>query len=393
MHFRFKPGLLGKLAIAAVIGVACGFLLPAEGIRALNTFKDIFGQFVKFLVPLIIIGFVTPAIAETGKSAGRLLLLTTAVAYASTLFAGAFAFFTGRVVFPAILTGASAVAGEAKTFAPFFTLKIPPVADVVTTLAIAFTFGIGIAAVKADAVFKAFRQVRSVVAHAIEHSFVPLLPVYIMAVVAELAASGRLSSIAGPCVKIMCVCTAFTVAILLVQYTIAGIIARRNPLSALKTMLPAYFTGWGSCSSAATLPVTLRQTKANGVSESTADLVIPLCANIHLAGSMSNMVAYAMGLIVLAGEPISGGAFLEYILMMSIIAVASPGVPGGCVLAAAPLVENILGFTPDRYALMVAIYMALDGMGTACNLTGDGAIAIVVDRFNPKNHVARTADT
>jgi Na+/H+-dicarboxylate symporter len=146
-------------------------------------------------------------------------------------------------------------------------------------------------------------------------------------------------------------------------------------------MLPAYLTGWGCCSSAATIPVTLRQVRKNGVSDETANLVIPLCANIHLAGSMANMVVYGAGFVVLAGGTLGFGAFAEYIFMISIIAVASPGVPGGVVLASAPIAESALGITPEHYAVLIAVYMALDGMGTACNLTGDGAIALVVDRF------------
>lgn len=184
-------------------------------------------------------------------------------------------------------------------------------------------------------------------------------------------------------------CLVITIILLLIQYVIAGVVARRNPLKALWNMLPAYLMGFGSCSSAATLPVTLRQTMKNGVSEDTANLVIPLCANIHMTGSMSNMVAYAIGLIILAGEPVSLAAFTEYIFMISVIAVASPGVPGGVVLASATVAEAALGFSPERYAIMIAIYMALDGMGTACNLTGDGAIALIVDRFSAARPTTR----
>ena len=147
-------------------------------------------------------------------------------------------------------------------------------------------------------------------------------------------------------------------------------------------MMPAYLTGWGCCSSAATIPVTLRCSLSNGVSRETAELVVPLCSSVHLAGSTCNMVAYAAGLLLMAGDPVSIGPFTHFIFMLSIVAVASPGVPGGVVLASAGIVESALGFSPERYALMVAIYMALDGMGTACNLTGDGAIALVVDRFS-----------
>ena len=216
---------------------------------------------------------------------------------------------------------------------------------------------------------------------AIARAIVPLLPIYIFTVIADLAASGRLLVVGGSCLKIMGVALAVTLAVLLAQYAVAGIVTRRNPFKALWTMLPAYLTGWGCCSSAATIPVTLRQTRANGVSEETANLVIPLCANIHLAGSMANMVVYGAGFVTLAGGTLGAGPFAEYIFMISVLAVAAPGVPGGVVLASAPIAEAALGITPEHYAVLMAAYMALDGMGTACNLTGDGAIALVVDRF------------
>ena len=198
---------------------------------------------------------------------------------------------------------------------------------------------------------------------------------------AGMTAGGKIVSLLVVFLCMILVSWAVTLAHLVVMYCVAGAYARRNPLKALWTMLPAYLTGWGCCSSAATIPYTLRQTKLNGVSDETADLVIPLCSNVHLSGSMANMVVYAAGLMVLAGEALPIGSFTEYILMISVIAVASPGVPGGVVLASASVAEAALGFSPERYAIMIALYMALDGMGTACNLTGDGAIALIVDRF------------
>jgi len=380
-----KPGLIVQILIAIALGALIGNFMPAPVIRVLNTFKGIFAQLVKFLVPLIIIGLVTPAIADTGRTAGRLLLITVGIAYASTVFAGYFAFFVSKSVFPLYIGGGlDETACVAASFPPYFKIAIPPIADIMTCLAFSFLVGLGITACKADDVMKLALQFRGIVIWAIGGFFVPLLPFYVMAVIADTAACGRLAAIAGPCVKLMASCMAITIALLVLQYSVAGVVARRNPFKALWNMLPAYLMGFGCCSSAATLPVTLRQTMKNGVSESTANLVIPLCANIHMTGSMSNMVAYAIGLIILAGEPVSLAAFTQYIFMISVIAVASPGVPGGVVLASATVAETVLGFSPERYAIMIAIYMALDGMGTACNLTGDGAIALVVDRISAK---------
>ena len=376
-----KFGLIGKLLIAMVVGAGVGAFAPACVIRALNSFGGTFGQFIKFVVPFIIVGLVTPAIAETGRSAGRLLLLTMGIAYASTLFAGVFALSVSSAVFPAVMGGNLGAMSGVQEFPAYFVIKIPPVMDVTTALTTAFIFGLGMEAAKAEPLRKAFNSLRDLVSITIQKAVSPLLPLYILVVVADLTASGRLLAVGGQCLKIMGLAMATTTAILLIQYLAAGMVSGRNPFKALWTMLPAYMTGWGCCSSAATIPVSLRQVRANGVSGETADLVVPLCANVHLAGSMANMVVYTAGFLVLAGQPIGWGSYAEFILMVSIVAVASPGIPGGVVLASAAIAEAALGFTPERYALVIATYMALDGMGTACNLTGDGAIALVVDRF------------
>ena len=376
-----KIGLIGQLAVAIVLGAAIGAYAPGYVIRALNSFSATFGQFIKFVVPFIIVGLVTPAIVETGKSAGKLLLLVMGIAYASTIFSGAFAYVVSSTVFPAVMDPSAAATAGVKNLPAYFVIKIPPVMDVTTALVTAFMFGLGMNAVRADPLIRAFNALRDVVALTIKRAVAPLLPCYILAVIADLTASGRLLAVGGPCLKIMALAMAVTTIVLLIQYTVAGVIARRNPLKALWTMMPAYLTGWGCCSSAATIPVSLRQVRANGVSGETADLVVPLCANVHLAGSMANMVVYTMGFLVMAGEPIGWAAYVEFIFMVSIVAVASPGIPGGVVLASAAIAETTLGFTPERYALVIATYMALDGMGTACNLTGDGAIALIVDRL------------
>jgi len=376
-----KLPLLAKLFLALALGIVFGFVSPDWGIRSINCFGATFGQFIKFIVPFIILGFVTPAIADTGRSAGRMLVLTMVLAWVSTIVFGYFAYGTSCLVFPRILEGGLDAAAAAKSFAPYFKLPIPPVMDVTTALVTAFVVGFGIIATNSETVHKLTCEFREIVSGTLKKAFVPFLPAYVFVVMADLTASGKLAAVGGASWKIMVLALLTTTAVLLIQFTIAGIVARKNPLRALWTMLPAYLTGWGCCSSAATIPYTLAQTKKNGVSDETAALVIPLCSNVHMAGSMANMVVYAAGLMVLAGEPLGVGAFTEYILMISVIAVASPGVPGGIVLASASVAEAALGFSPERYAIMIALYMALDGMGTACNLTGDGAVALIVDRF------------
>ncbi|MBO5940471.1 MAG: cation:dicarboxylase symporter family transporter [Kiritimatiellae bacterium] len=378
---KLKIGIVGRLFIAMAIGVALGYLKFDWMIRILNSFGGTFGQFIKFFVPFIIIGLVTPAIAETGKGAGRLLLATMCVAYASTLFAGGFAFATASLAFPKILDVTLVDAVKVTEFPAYFVLKIPPLMDVTTALVAAFVFGLAMVALDLPQLKHTFNEIRDAVSLTIKKALLPLLPIYILAVVTDLTASGKLAVVGGGCIKIMVLAFAVTTAVLVVQYAVAGVVAGRNPIKLIWNMLPAYLTGWGCCSSAATLPVTLRQTKKNEVSDKVTDLVIPLCANVHLAGSMANMVVYTAGFIVLAGGTLSLAQYIPFMLMLSVIAVASPGIPGGVVLASYGIASTALGFDEKSYALVTAAYMALDGMGTACNLTGDGAIAVVMNRF------------
>lgn len=349
--------------------------------RALNSFGSTFAWFVKFIVPLIIVGLVTPAIASAGRTAGRLLSATLAIAWVSTVLSGFFAFGIARAVLPRIVSGLPAASGAANTFPAYFTLEITPVMDVVSATALAFVFGLAMASMDSPALMRAFGEVKAVVSRTIRKAVVPLLPFYIFAVVANLTACGHLAQICGPCLKITGVALATTWLVLALEYAVAGAVGRKNPVKALWTMLPAYFTGFGCCSSAATIPVTLRQVKANGVSDETANLVVPLCANIHLAGSTAKIVVFSAGFLIASGGAIHPGAFAEYILLLSILAVAAPGVPGGMVLAAAPVAESTIGLAPDIYAILMAAYLAVNGIGTAANLTGDGAIALIIDKF------------
>ena len=381
---KLKLGLLPKLFIAIAIGIGIGWISPDWVIRTLNCFRDTFGQFIKFIVPFIILGLVAPAIIDTGRSAGRMLLMTIGLAWVSTVVFGYFAYGVSVTVFPKIISGALGDTSSVKAFPAFFALQIPPVMDVITSLVTSLIIGFGAIVTGAEVISRGADELRKIVMLTLKYAFVPFLPAYILTVMADLTASGKLGAVGGSGLKIMVVAMATTTAVLVIQYIVAGVIARKNPFKALWTMLPAYLTGWGCCSSAATIPYTLAQTKKNGVSDETASLVIPLCSSMHMAGSMANVVVYSAGLLVLMGQGLPLGAYTEYILLVSLIAVASPGVPGGVVLATQAVAETALGFTPERYAIMIALYLALDGMGTACNLTGDGAIALIVDKFRKK---------
>ena len=374
-----KLSVLACILAGIALGGALGALLPGWGIRALNTFRGMFLDFVKFLVPLIILSFIIPAIADAGKGAGRMLFLAIGLAYALTFAAGVFSFASSSLALPYLVSGGGGMNAVQVELPAYFRLSLPPVLGIGTSLVLAVLMGIGIIVRDADAVLSLVKQFRSIVSWILSGVVMPMLPFYVMSVVADITAKGSLVAMGHSFAALMAFCVVMTLIVVVVQYAVAGFITGRNPIRAIANMLPAYFTGLGCCSSAATMPVTLQQTVKNGVSPVAANLTIPICANMHLSGSICNMVAYSIGMLVLAGKPISFVAFAQFILQASVIAVA--GVPGGMVLASSAIAENLLGITSDWYAMIIAIYMVLDGVGTACNVVGSGAIAMIVDRF------------
>ena len=384
MH-KIKLGLFGRIFIAIIGGIALGWLLGHPyapcgwGLKGVNAFSGVFGQILRFIVPLLILGLVTPAIADTGSGAGKTLLAVVLIAYCSTVFAGFLSYFGSAAVFPSILAEGIGHLDKAAKAKPL--LEIPPVMNVMTALFLSFMIGLGIIVTKAEAIKRGFDELRKIVSKTIEGVILPVLPFYIMAMIANMTATGQLAAFGVTAVKIIGMSIVLTILLLTIQYGTACLLARRNPLSVIWNMLPAYFTALTICSSAASIPVTLRCVRKNEVSEDTAGLVVPLCATIHLAGSMVKVVSCAVAFMVLAGEPVSAGQFSYFIFMMAITAVAAPGVACGVIMSSLGLLESILGFTPEQCTMLMTVYVAMDGLGTACNVTGDGAIAIVIERF------------
>ncbi len=384
-NIRF--GLLPRIALAIVLGIALGAFVPAQVVRFANTFASIFDQFIKFMVPLIIVGLVAPAIAETGHGAGRMLLLTVTLAYISTLFAGFLGYFVSVGTFPALVSGdaAKAVGEAAKTFAPYVTIKIPAILDVMSALVISFILGLGMIFAKSEILKHGFIEFRAIITKAISTALVPLLPFYIFAIFLDMTAAGKTKTVLSAFAAIIAVFTLLTFVAIFVQFCVAGAIAKKNPFKAVLAMLPAYLTALGTSSSAATIPVTRAQTVKNGVRPEIADFVVPLCATVHLSGSTVKLVSCAVALLLMEGatDQINLTTFAGFIAMVGVVMVAAPGVPGGAVMAALGILESILGFDQAQLALMITLYVATDSIGTACNITGDGAIAMIVDRLSP----------
>lgn len=378
-----KIGLLARILIAIALGIGFGNLLPAAMVRVFVTFNGIFSEFLGFIIPLIILGLVTPAIADIGKEAGKMLVITTLAAYGATLFSGFLSYFTGATFFPSMITPGASIEqiSEAHDVIPFFSVAIPPAMNVMTSLILAFTLGLGIAHLDTSFLKNVCNDFKEIIVRTIQVIILPLLPIYIFGIFLNMTHSGQVYHILMVFVKIIGIIFLLHVFLLVLQYTIAGLFVGRNPFPLLGRMLPAYFTALGTQSSAATIPVTLKQTVQNGVSEGIAGFVIPLCATIHLSGSTLKIVACALALMMMQGMPYDFPMFAGFIFMLGITMVAAPGVPGGAIMAALGILQSMLGFGESEQALMIALYIAMDSFGTACNVTGDGAIALIIDRF------------
>lgn len=380
---KLKIGLLSKIIIAITAGIISGLFVPEWIVRLFITFNGVFSQFLGFIIPLIIFGLVTPAISDIGNKAGKMLLITVAIAYGSTVFAGLLSYLTGAALFPGMIHNAGTLAALEDTveLPPFFTVNIPPVMGVMTALVLAFTLGLGLAAIDRPTLKDAIHDFEQVIVKTIKTAIIPVLPVYIFGIFLNMTYAGQVFSILTVFIKIIGIIFLIHIFILLIQFIIAGGFAKKNPFKLLWTMLPAYFTALGTQSSAATIPVTLQQTRKNGVSEDVAGFVIPLCSTIHMSGSTLKIVACALALMNTQGMPYDFGMFLGFILMLGITMVAAPGVPGGAIMASLGLLHSMLGFNEEAQALMIALYIAMDSFGTACNVTGDGAIALIMDRI------------
>ncbi|MBR4994968.1 MAG: dicarboxylate/amino acid:cation symporter [Alistipes sp.] len=379
-------GLLPRIIVAIALGIGSGLVMPAWGIRLFLTFNGIFSQLLGFAVPLIIIGMVIPAISELGRNAGRMLLLTVALAYGATLAAGVISYLTGSLTFPSLISqqiDAGTIA-EGVKLTPYFSLTIPPLMDVMTALVTAFLFGLGIAYIEGNVLRRAAVEFQSVITKFIENLLIPLLPIYIYGIFLDMTAAGEVGQILMVFIKIIGIIFLLHILWLIGLYIVAGTIGNKNPLKMLTTMMPAYFTALGTQSSAATIPVTLRQTQKMGVSDDVAGFVVPLCATIHLSGSMLKIVACALALMIMQGQEYDIMQFVGFICMLGITMVAAPGVPGGAIMAALGVLGSMLGFTTDDQALMISLYVAMDSFGTACNVTGDGALAVIVDKIKSK---------
>lgn len=382
---KIKFGLLPKIIIAILLGIGCGLFFPDWLVRIFLTINGLFGNFLNFIIPLLILGLVAPGIADLGKGAGRLLLITAVLAYGFTLFSGFFTFFTCDLTYPWLLDASdnlSSVADNKAALQPYFTVEMPAVMGVMSALILAFTLGLGMSVIDGNRLKLVMEDFKDIINKVISAVIIPLLPLYIFGIFLNMTNSGQVAGVMSVFLKIIVVIFIMTVILLFLQFFVAGIVGKKNPIRLFRNMLPAYMTALGTQSSAATIPVTLEQTIKNGVRPDLAGFVVPLCATIHLSGSTMKIVACSMAIMLMSGMDIQFGQFAGFIMMLGIAMVAAPGVPGGAIMAALGLLQSMLGFDETAQGLMIALYIAMDSFGTATNVTGDGAIAVIVDKIN-----------
>lgn len=434
---KFQSALLVKIVIAIILGIILGFLFKIipfgeEFGRLLITLGKLFSNFLSFIVPLLVVGLVAPGIGHLGKDAGKLLLITVAIAYIFTLFSGFGTYFVTSLIYPFMLDNATIFQTNAhveNSIAPYFTLDMPPVLSVTSALIFAFVIGFGLAVTKTDKLMDVIDDLRIIINKIIVSVIIPLLPFYILTIFMNITYIGEIGKVLVVFIKIIILIFILTVVLLLIFFSIAGIVAKKNPIHLLRKMMPAYITALGTSSSAATIPVTLEATLSNGVRRSIASFVIPLCATINLSGSMLKIVACAFAIIYThgmvieykvveevkpateitasasindAGEKskvnvvekrevvkrteITFGVIVAFIFTLAVAMVAAPGVPGGAIVTAQAALTSVLGFSPELYGLMFALYIVMDSFGTATNVTGDGAVAIIIDKIYKHDH-------
>lgn len=382
-----KMSLLLKVFIAIVLGVAIGLVIPAGLARVFITFNVLFSSFLNFIIPLLVVGLVAPGIADLGRGAGKLLLITALLSYGFTLFSGFLTYFTCNSFLPTMLEGNMGMELDeaiSTPLTPYFVVEIPPLMGVMTALILAFTVGLGMSLIKGEKMKSIMDEFREIITIVINKVIIPLLPFYILGIFINMTISGQVASVLGVFVKLIALLFVMTIVLLFVQFLIAGTISGKQPFRSLLNMMPAYLAALGTQSSAATIPITMQQSLKNGVRSDIASFVIPVCATIHLSGSTMKIVACSMAIMLMSGMPYNFELYVSFILMLGITMVAAPGVPGGAIMAALGLLVTMLHFDENAQALMIALYIAMDSFGTACNVTGDGAIALIVDKIQQR---------
>lgn len=381
-----KDYLLIKLLLGIAIGVVIGILSNAAVINVVQSIKYVLNQVISFMVPLIVLGFIAPAITRMGNKANKMLGVMLALAYLSSVGAALFSAIAGYAIIPN-LNIASNVAGGKALPEMIFKLDINPLFPVITALFLAICGGVAIVKTKSQYFENLLDELNNIILFLVNNIVVPILPFYIGSTFATLSYEGTIIKSIPIFLIIIIITIAGHFIWLTVLYTIAGIISKKNPIRVLKHYGPAYFTAVGTMSSAATLPVALKCAgKSDALDKDIVDFAIPMGATIHLCGSVLTETFFVMTISkILYGHIPPIGTMILFIILLGIFAVGAPGVPGGTVVASLGIIISVLGFNNDGTALILAIFALQDSFGTACNVTGDGALALMLQGIFKKD--------
>lgn len=387
-----KLGLVPKLILGIIVGILIGSFMPKGIVQVLVTISNLFSAFLKFVIPFIIIGFVTAGIADLATGAGKLLGITTGIAYSSTLIAGLIAFTIATLVFPSFIDASAASQigdPEAGMLSAIFSIPLDPMVDVTAAIVFAFMMGLGISALrnhgKGEVMYKFFQDFQEIVTKTLSTVIIPLLPLYIAGTFANITYAGQVWNILNIFWRVYLIVLPLHIIYISCMFIAGGAYAGKNPIKLIKNQVPGYLTAVGTQSSAATIPVNVECAEKNGVSKQIREFVVPLCATIHLAGSMISITCFTVAVLMMNGMPHGIGVIFPYIAMLGIAMVAAPGAPGGAIMSALPFLPMV-GIPSDGglASLMIALYLTQDSFGTAANVSGDNAIAVIVDKINDK---------
>ncbi len=379
-----------KLLLGVVLGIFVGLNVESVSVmKVIVTFKYVLGQLIFFCVPLIIIGFIAPSITKLGQNASKILLIAVTIAYLSSIGAALFSTFSGYVLIP-MLHVASAADGLKEVPEVSFKLAIPAVMSVMSALAFSILIGLAAAWTKAKVIATMLDEFQQIILKIVVKIIIPILPFFIATTFCVLAYEGSITEQFPLFVKVIAIVMIGHFIWLALLYTLAGIYSGKNPLNVLKNYGPAYITAVGTMSSAATLAVSLECAKKSEppLKDDMVNFSIPLFANIHLCGSVLTEVFFVMTVsMILYGHLPDPGTMMLFCFLLGIFAIGAPGVPGGTVMASLGLIISVLGFDETGTALMLTIFALQDSFGTACNVTGDGALCLGLSGYVEKNNI------
>ena len=385
---KIAQSLPVRLLAGVIIGIAVGLISNESFMNIIVTVKHLLGQVITFCVPLIVIGFIAPSITRLGKSASRMLSVALVLAYTSSVGAALFSMVAGYTLIPH-LSIVSSVDGLKELPEVIFALEIPQIMSVMGALVFSVLVGLAVTWTKAERTAELLEEFQKIVLEIVTRVIIPILPIFIACTFCSLSYEGTITKQLPVFLKVIIIVMIGHFIWMTLLYTLAGIYSGKNPMEVVKHYGPAYITAVGTMSSAATLAVALRCARKSSVlREDMVNFGIPLFANIHLCGSVLTEVFFVMTVSqILYGSIPSLGTMVLFCLLLGVFAIGAPGVPGGTVMASLGLITGILLFNDTGTALMLTIFALQDSFGTACNVTGDGALTLILTGYAEKHHV------